>query len=711
MSVNYDSSFLQIFHNNLVGMLLSDEQHIIIDINDHLLNLAQLKREDVIGKTGLELGILNETFIKKIWEEFTLHEKLLNRELVFTTKNNKSVHCLFSTEKIELNSTFFWLTTIIDITNRKKAEKQLAEFYERVTDGFIAIDRNWCYTYVNRRAGELLGKDPAYLIGKHVWTEFPQKETNSFYVAYHQAMKNQEMLIVEEYVDTHGCWFQNLIYPSADGLSVFFRDITNSKENEKKISESERRFKTLTKTAPVGIFETNAHGATTYVNETWMQYSGMNFEEAMGDGWLNAVHPEDRDWLEKGWHSKTKIKAESFSEYRIVDKTGKLLWVNGKAVPVFNSDGVVTGYIGIILDVTERKNAESRILNSEESKRLILNSALDAIIIIDSTSKIIFWNQQAENIFGWSEAEVIGRQLTETILPLQYVSEHQLGMGNYLQTGNGPILNRQIEISALNKSGVIFPIELSILPVEQETGKSFCAFIRDITERKNAETSLKESSEQLRKLNRHLQKIREEERSNIAREIHDELGQQLTGLKMDIAWLMKKTVQEDTAIKTKFNETLLLLDDTVRSIRRICTELRPSIIDDLGLNAALEWQVAEFGERLDIKISYENNFNDKNIQPDVSIALFRILQESLTNIAKHAAAKKVIITIEQVNNMVHLSVTDDGMGFDSSIKQRDLTFGLLGIKERTSTMQGECNILSKPGGGTTIEVKIPLRGT
>jgi PAS domain S-box-containing protein len=349
-----------------------------------------------------------------------------------------------------------------------------------------------------------------------------------------------------------------------------------------KIADSELRFRTLTKTAPVGIFETDATGLTTYVNETWMEYSGMKFEEAMGDGWLDAVHTEDRDWLAKGWHSKTEIQAESFSEYRIVDKSGKLRWVNGKAVPVMNADGNIKGYIGIILDVTERKIAESK---------------------------------------------------------------------------------------------------------------------------------LQESSEQLRELSRHLQDVREKERMKIAREIHDELGQQLTGLKMDIAWLMKKAGQDDPVIKTKFDNTLLLIDATVNSIRRIVTELRPSIIDDLGLNAAIEWQISEFTERLGIEIEYENKFDDKNTSADISIGLFRILQESLTNIAKHAGAKKMKIKIEQLDNTVHLFVQDDGIGFDTKEKQTDQTFGLLGIQERTGMMQGQCNITSMPSGGTTIEIKIPLGST
>jgi PAS domain S-box-containing protein len=711
MIPEYDSDFLRIFHNNLVGMVLTDEQHLITDINENLLGLIGLEKKHVIGKTALDAGVLNEDNIRQMWQQLAEKGKLINAELAFKTKQNKPLTVLLSTEKMQVNGSVHWLTSVVDISERKKTEQALLEMYERVSDGFIAIDRNWQYTYVNKRAGELVGKDPAYLVGKHIWTEFPQKETNPFYKAYQLAMESQEMVTVEEYVEAYGRWFQNLVYPAADGLSIFFRDITDTKENEKRIAESEIRFKTLTRTAPVGIFETDAGGSTTYVNETWLQYSGMRFEEAMGDGWLNAVHPEDREWLEKGWHSKTEMRSESVSEYRLVDKEGKIRWVNGRAVPVFNKEGLLSGYIGITLDVTEKKTSEERIINSEESKRLILNSALDAIVIVDSASTIIFWNPQAENIFGWKADEVIGKSLSETIIPAEYKDAHLQGMQHYLQTGEGPILNRLIEVTACNKSGLLFPIELSILAVEQETGRSFCAFIRNITERKQAESNLKESGEQLRELSRHLQKIREEERLRIAREIHDELGQQLTGLKMDIAWLMRKTGQDDTVIKEKFDDALSLVDSMVRSIRRISTELRPSIIDDLGLNAALEWQVDELGRRMVVEIEYGNSFDDSNIHPDISIGIFRILQESLTNIVRHAAAKKVKVNIAQQGDTIRLTVEDDGIGFDTQAKKDQLTFGLIGIKERTSMLQGECAIYSEQGAGTRIEVSIPLKKT
>ena len=575
-----DEHFLKLFHNNLVGMVLSDEKHLIVDINNTLLEATELNRDDVVGKTALSLNLISEKVIKDNWVEFDTYKILKNKELSFTTKSGEPVSFIFSSEQIVFNEKPYQLSTFIDISQRKKSENELIDVYERVTDGFVAIDKNWNYTYINKTAGVMMDKNPAAVIGKQLWEVFPHLVGSDIHEAYEKAMHTQKMITLEQYFAPNDTWYMHMIYPSPDGLSIFFKDISYRKKQEESIAESELLFRTLTKTAPVGIFETDANGSTTFVNETWLQYSGMHYEEAMGDGWLNAVHPDDREWLQKGWHSKTEVHAESVSEYRIVHKNGKLRWVNGKAVPVFNNDAVVKGYIGIVLDVTERKEAE---------------------------------------------------------------------------------------------------------------------------------ISLEENSKQLRELSRHLQQVREEERTKIAREIHDELGQQLTGLKMDIAWLMKKTGMDNPDIKKKFADTLLLVDNTVRSIRRIATELRPSVIDDLGLNASLEWQVTELRRRMNIEIEYVNSFDDTNINPDISIGIFRILQESLTNIAKHAAAKKLKISITELDGTVTLTVEDDGIGFETAAKKDQLTFGLIGIKERTSMLQGECTIFSEPGRGTKIVVRIPLK--
>jgi len=245
-------------------------------------------------KTGIELGILNETFVKEIWQQLLVNGRVSGQELSFISKNNKIVDVLFSTEKLELENKTCWLTTLVDISKRKETEKELSDVYARITDGVVAFDSNWNYTYMNNSAGVMMERDPVQMIGKNVWIEFPHLAGSDIEQAYFKAMEKQEVITLEQYFAPYDIWYLHMIYPSPNALSVFFKDISSKKINEQKIEESELRFRTLTRNAPVGIFETDAKGLTTYVNETWMQFTGMQFEEALGEGWLNAVHPDDK---------------------------------------------------------------------------------------------------------------------------------------------------------------------------------------------------------------------------------------------------------------------------------------------------------------------------------------------------------------------------------------------------------------------------------
>ena len=274
------------------------------------------------------------------------------------------------------------------------------------------------------------------------------------------------------------------------------------------------------------------------------------------------------------------------------------------------------------------KRSEAAIKHSEEIRRLILNAALDAIICIDTGGVITVWNSQAENMFGWQEKEIIGKQLTETIIPEHYRDAHNKGFSLYLKTGEGPVLHRVIEITALHHSGKEFPIELAIVPVKKSGDEFFCAFIRDITLRKKNDEKLQNSYEEIRRLASHLQDVREEERLIISREIHDQLGQQLTVMKMDINWLKKRLeLATNEAAQEKLEELNSMVDETIKTVQKIAADLRPSLLDDLGLGAAIEWHLNEFEKRTGVAVQY----NDLNEEVSLSIAsktgLFRIIQE------------------------------------------------------------------------------------
>ena len=225
--------------------------------------------------------------------------------------------------------------------------------------------------------------------------------------------------------------------------------------------------------------------------------------------------------------------------------------------------------------------------------------------------------------------------------------------------------------------------------------------------------AIRMSNEELRALVSHLTNVREEERAAMAREVHDELGQQLTGLKMDLSLMAKKSSQESKEwLRERMESTLGLLDTTIRTVRKIASELRPSILDDLGLVAALEWQAQEFGKRMGIPTSFETNGDDFDLSAAVYIGLFRICQESLTNVARHAAAKRVWISLVGDKKQVILAIRDDGRGIDpQKLNGKEKTLGLLGMKERALMMGGVLTIDSEAGEGMTVYVKIPMEPT
>jgi signal transduction histidine kinase len=230
----------------------------------------------------------------------------------------------------------------------------------------------------------------------------------------------------------------------------------------------------------------------------------------------------------------------------------------------------------------------------------------------------------------------------------------------------------------------------------------------DITEKYESKELLQRSYEEIRQLASNLQSIREDERTNIAREIHDELGQQLTGLKMDIHWLSRKMKTADEEIRNKMQESMELINATITSVRKIATDLRPSILDDLGLMAALEWQGEEFEKRSGTKVSFVNKAGDLLVKPEVATAIFRIYQELLTNIARHANAELVTASLYIHENTLYFSIKDNGSGFNMNTIGNKKTLGLLGIKERTLLIGGAYEIKTKPGEGSETIISIPL---
>jgi len=353
---------------------------------------------------------------------------------------------------------------------------------------------------------------------------------------------------------------------------------------------------------------------------------------------------------------------------------------------------------------------------SEARKSAILDSALDAIITTDHDGRIIEFNSAAEKMFRHKRGEVLGRELGElAILPsLRETHRRELAKGG--GTSNGTWIGKRVEMTALRADGKEFPIELALTQVKLDGPPMFTGVIRDITERRRAEKQVRDSREQLRALAAYLQSVREEERSRIAREVHDELGQALTGLKMDLAWLGRKRLQarvpgDAKPIEEKLKHLPEQVDAIIGTVRKIATELRPPVLDDLGLEAAIEWQIQEFQKRTGIQCRFESRLRQLSLDQERATAVFRIFQETLTNIVRHAEATRVNVSLRDERDKLILEVQDNGRGVTGQELAQGKSLGMVGMRERATMLDGEVNIIGRQGRGTTVGVCIPFHRT
>lgn len=244
---------------------------------------------------------------------------------------------------------------------------------------------------------------------------------------------------------------------------------------------------------------------------------------------------------------------------------------------------------------------------------------------------------------------------------------------------------------------------------EELKGRRIVITYEDITEQRRAEKELEDSREQLRSLSTYLQSVRERESARIAREIHDELGQSLTAIQMDLIWLACRLPESDDSVAEKVERMQRVVDAAISDVHRISGELRPILLDDLGLTAAMERQAQEFQERTGVRCEVRHNCKEGSVEKDLATTLFRIFQETLTNVARHAHATSVKVRLRQRGNEFCLRVSDNGKGITQEEAGSPKSFGVLGIRERVNLWDGAVSIIGKPKKGTIIEVRIPMR--
>jgi len=477
--------------------------------------------------------------------------------------------------------------------------------------------------------------------------------------------------------------------------------------------EAERRFQSLFNDVPVGLFRIARDGKVVDANPSLVEMLGHPERDSLLGARVTGIFVDvaERRALLKGLR-RSGIARIFEARFRRLD--GQVIWAEVNARVIRNESGQAVYFEGSLEDITARREVERSLRESEERKSAILNSAPDAIVTVNHQGLITEFNPAAEKTFGRRRDEVMGKEMAGVLIPHSMREQHRRGLDRYLASGHGRMLGKRVELTAMRADGKEFPVELTIIKVNLEGPPVFTGFIRDITERRRAEKQMRDSREQLRALAAYLQSVREEERARIAREVHDELGQTLTGLKMDLAWLEKRLAAVgDTEDLRQWEEKLRALpgqvDGIIGTVRKIATELRPPILDDLGLEAAIEWQIQEFEKRTGIPCRFHSSVKHVDLDPERATAVFRIFQETLTNVVRHAEATQVNIYLRQEDEKLILEVQDNGRGVTGRELSGTRSLGLLGMRERATMLDGEVNILGRQGKGTTVGLRIPVQ--
>jgi PAS domain S-box-containing protein len=481
----------------------------------------------------------------------------------------------------------------------------------------------------------------------------------------------------------------------------------NSKGAKTPRNHSEEKFARAFRSSPVGLAVTRfSDGMFLEVNQATMSFLGYQLHEMIGKTTIDlGLWPkiEERQSLLDELARNGSVRGLEIS---FPTKQGNLV-VCDYSAEVFELDGE-TCVLSVLLDITQRRYMEQALKANEELLRLFVKHTPAAIAMFDnemtylqvSDRFLTDYQLEGQNIIGKCHYDVFPN------LPERWRAAHRRILAGAVE--------RSEEDRYVSADGSEGWLQWESLPWRKANGEigGLILFTQVITERKRAQEALRASQEQLRALSAKMQSAREEEGTRIAREIHDELGGALTGVKWELERIEHRLSAASgdasiTDVQKQISSVTSQIESTIDKVRRISSELRPGVLDDLGLVAAIEWQTQQFQRRTGVKVQWDTEVETANVSHDRATAVFRIFQEVLTNVLRHSSAQNLYVTLRQLDNQLQLKVMDDGRGITDDETRNTTSLGLLGMKERALLVGGEVNITGTPGKGTTVVVTIP----
>ncbi len=616
-----------------------------------------------------------------------------------------------------------------------ESEVKFSELMDNSPDG-ITIYVDGRIVYVNKEAMNVMrAKNKSELIGRSLF-EFIKPENIPLIMERMQFVAitplNTALPSVEEkYIRLDGTGVDveikvmPILYEGKPAVQISGRDITESKQAREEIEKNRKELKTIYDSAPVMMCVVNEKTEVLFANNAFTSFVNdpsrfiadiITFENVFGC--INSI----QDPKGCGYGTKCNIcglrdalvdTLKTGVEHKNIESHLTILRGNEQkkvtllaSISLIENDGKKRLLLSM-LDISERREAQGALAKSEALLRTFIDNMPFGVFARDINNVGILENEKHVQEFG----TILGKSIDDYKLVDKVVGEKWIQ--NNARVFNGEIVNEEIYYYINN---TLFSFQNIVFPIKTNNEILGIAGINiDISERIKAHEELLDYQAQLKDFAAHLQTVREEERVNLAREIHDDLGQVLVAIKFDLGMLgvkYKKFIREEAVeeFSKQFKRLENYVNNSIKSARRIMTDLRPELLDMVGLVEAFKEYVAAFNERQTIKCEFINHTKGVDLPPEKAVALFRILQESLNNASKYSEATNITVELGFIDNSISLEIIDDGVGFDLALKKRSDSYGLTGMKERAYLLDGTVDIWSEPGKGVKIHVVVPNKG-
>jgi len=601
------------------------------------------------------------------------------------------------------------------------AQRGAAEALRESEERFRQITGNmWqIFWMATPRIDEVLYVSPAYerIFGRSL--ESLRRSPRSFLDAIHGDDRERVARIVEEQRETgfetefrvvrpDGSvrWIRDRGFPVRDQSGKLYR-VAGIAEDITERKHAEDHLRLVIDTIPTMAWSLLPDGTVDFVNQRWLKYTGFSPDEALEKA-TGIVHPEDLPGIMEKWAVNMAAGESAEDEMRLRGADGEYRWFLVRTMPLADAQGNIVKWYGTSTDIEDRKRAEDALRQSEEKFRQLAENirevfwmttpAMEELLYVSPAYESI-WGRPMGSLRQWRSAFI------EAIHPedrgrVAWIVDRQRQQGF------------DVEYRIVRPDGSISWIRDRGFPVRDGFGQVYriAGIAEDITERKDARDAVRRSAGELQALSRRLVELQESERKELARELHDRVGQGLTALNINLAILRQRLAGQDADVLSRLEDSAGLVKSSMHAIENLLSDLRPQMLDDHGLRAALEWYSRQFAARAGITVAVRAGEQEERMTSEVEIALFRIAQEALNNVAKHSRATSVEIVLGRMGLDCVMSVTDNGIGSDAAADaayRKRPGLGVVTMRERAQAVGGRFDIELRPGGGTQLTVAIP----